>query len=65
MATIRLSECNFPLIAKLVGCVESLCDRENNAHEQEKLLLRLENTLLKFERRLISGDTSLKKPDEE
>jgi chromosome segregation ATPase len=27
-------------------------DRENAAHEQEKLLLRLENALLRFERRL-------------
>ena len=27
-------------------------DRENAAHEREKLLLQLENALLKFERRL-------------
>jgi len=27
-------------------------DRENTAHEHEKLMLRLENALLKFERRL-------------
>jgi hypothetical protein len=27
-------------------------DRENATHEQEKLLLRLENALLRFERRL-------------
>jgi hypothetical protein len=27
-------------------------DRENTTHEREKLLLRLENALLRFERRL-------------
>jgi hypothetical protein len=30
-------------------------DRENATHEREKLLLRLENALLRFERRLPSG----------
>lgn len=34
-------------------------DRENATHEQEKLLLRLENALLRFERRLPSpGSTA-------
>jgi hypothetical protein len=30
-------------------------DRENATHEREKLLLRLENALLRFERRLPPG----------
>jgi hypothetical protein len=30
-------------------------DRENAGHEREKLLLKLENTLLRFERRFITG----------
>ena len=30
--------------------------REEDRHEREKLVLRLENELLKFERRLPSGD---------
>jgi predicted nucleic acid-binding Zn-ribbon protein len=43
----------------LTSAVERLAyevrrDRENGAHEREKLVLRLENELLKFERR-ISG----------
>ena len=33
-------------------------DRENTTHEREKLLLRLENTLLRFERRLPPGSSS-------
>jgi Txe/YoeB family toxin of Txe-Axe toxin-antitoxin module len=31
-------------------------DRENTGHEPEKLVLKLENTLLRFERRLVSGN---------
>jgi len=30
-------------------------NKENETHEREKLLLKLENAMLKFERRLISG----------
>ena len=42
---------------RLNGLVEQLArdaqrDRENAAHEREKLKLQLENALLKFERRL-------------
>jgi hypothetical protein len=33
-------------------------DRENATHEREKLLLRLENALLRFERRLPPGSTA-------
>jgi hypothetical protein len=33
-------------------------DRENATHEQEKLLLRLENALLRFERRLPPGSAA-------
>ena len=35
--------------------------REEDRHEREKLALRLENELLKFERRLPSGDEKGKK----
>ena len=34
---------------------------ENEAHEREKLVLRLENELLKFERRLPSGKSDKEK----
>ena len=33
-------------------------DRENATHEREKLLLRLENALLRFERRLPPGSSA-------
>ena len=33
-------------------------DRENATHEREKLLLRLENALLRFERRLLPGSSA-------
>ncbi len=33
-------------------------DRENATHEREKLLLRLENALLRFERRLPPGSST-------
>jgi hypothetical protein len=33
-------------------------DRENATHEREKLLLRLENALLRFERRLPPGSAA-------
>jgi predicted nucleic acid-binding Zn-ribbon protein len=53
----------------LTSAVERLAyemrrDRENEAHEREKLVLRLENELLKFERR-ISGKVDLDSKDEE
>jgi hypothetical protein len=32
-------------------------NKENDVHEREKLVLRLENELLRFERRLTSGKT--------
>jgi Skp family chaperone for outer membrane proteins len=35
-------------------------NKENEAHEREKLILKLDNAFLRFERRLTSG-----KPDEE
>ena len=35
--------------------------REEDRHEREKLALRLENELLKFERRLPSGDVKSEK----
>ena len=35
--------------------------REEDRHEREKLALRLENEMLKFERRLPSGDEKGKK----
>jgi hypothetical protein len=38
-------------------------DRENAGHEREKLLLKLENTLLRFERRLLSGTQDRNKED--
>ncbi|MGI8640457.1 MAG: hypothetical protein ACR2MG_11010 [Pyrinomonadaceae bacterium] len=34
---------------------------ENETHEREKLALKLENEMLKFERRLPSGDKNKKK----
>jgi predicted nucleic acid-binding Zn-ribbon protein len=37
---------------------------ENEAHEREKLVLRLENELLKFERRLPSGKSDKEKDDQ-
>ncbi len=37
--------------------------RENEHHERERMALRLENTLLHFERRLHSGDDSDQKLD--
>ena len=37
--------------------------QENEAHEREKMQLRLENALLRFERRLTAG--TVKAPDDE
>jgi predicted nucleic acid-binding Zn-ribbon protein len=53
----------------LTSAVERLAyevrrDRENEAHEREKLVLRLENELLKFERR-IPGKVEPEPQDEE
>jgi hypothetical protein len=38
-------------------------DRENATHEREKLLLRLENALLRFERRLPPGSATSESAD--
>ena len=38
-------------------------DRENATHEREKLLLRVENALLRFERRLPSGSAASGRSD--
>ena len=47
---------------------ENRRDRENAAHEYEKLLLRLDNTLLRAERRALTGRSDpsllLEEPDE-
>ena len=37
--------------------------RENEHHERERMALRLENTLLRFERRLHPGDDASRKLD--
>jgi hypothetical protein len=47
-------------VKRLTDAVQCLAfelqrQRENEAHEREKMLLRLENELLKFERRLPSS----------
>jgi chromosome segregation ATPase len=38
-------------------------DRENATHEREKLFLRLENALLRFERRLPPGSSASESAD--
>ena len=40
-------------------------DRENRIHEVEKLQLRLENALLKVERRFLLGSQNAQQQDEE
>ena len=39
--------------------------KENEAHEREKLVLKLENEMLRFERRLSSGQASGEATDKE
>jgi hypothetical protein len=39
--------------------------RENESHEREKLMLKLENEFLRFERRLTSGKPSEESKDKE
>jgi Skp family chaperone for outer membrane proteins len=40
-------------------------NKENETHEREKLILKLDNAFLRFERRLTSGNPSEESKDEE
>jgi hypothetical protein len=40
-------------------------NKENEEHEREKLILKLDNAFLRFERRLTSGKPSEEPKDEE
>ena len=40
-------------------------NKENETHEREKLILKLDNAFLRFERRLTSGKPSEESKDEE
>jgi hypothetical protein len=40
-------------------------NKENETHEREKLILKLDNAFLRFERRLIAGKPSEESKDEE
>ncbi len=51
------------VVTDLVQAVQR--DRDNMSHEVEKLQLRLENALLKVERRFILGSKNAQQQDEE
>ncbi len=51
------------VVRKLTQTIQR--DRENRIHEVEKLQLRLENALLKVERRFLLGSQNAQQQDEE